>query len=371
MVARLLLLAALGLILAGPARAGAELRSGKDVRLILPLAGDLVAAGRSVSLDASVDGDVAAAGLDLRVTAPVSGDAMLAAIDMTLKAPIAGDLLAAALNLEISGRVAGDATLTGAEIRLTRGAHVAGDLAASGSEITLEGDVEGDATLSGDSVTVAGAIAGDLDVTATMLDLRPGTRILGDLRHTGPQPVEVPHGVSVGGTVRYHHRAAAGDGPTIAGAVGRGLALFLLGMGTLWLLPGPVTRAGLDMRRHPLRHLLLGAAILLLSPPLAALLMVSIIGIPLGMLLLGLYLLAIPVGIAVTGMGLAMAMRRGPTRTDAAALLRRYALAVVGLTLLSLAPAAGWAVVILAAALGLGALADDLLRGRRRGLAAG
>ena len=374
MLARFPIIAAAILALTGPALAGADFRSGQDVRLVAPLSDDLVAAGHSVAVDAPVDGDVIAAGLELRITAPVGGDALVAGFDLSVKGPVAGDLAAAAFDLSIHSDIAGDALLTGAEVQVRPGAHVAGDLTASGSEVTLSGRVDGDTILRGDHVIVEGTVAGDLDVTANVLELKPGASVLGDLRHTGPVAVEVPEGVSVGGTVRYHHENALEEGPTILGTLGKAVALFLLGVGVLWLLPGPVTRAADGLRRHPLRHFLLGAAILMLSPPLLGLLMVSVVGIPLGLLLIGLWLFCLPLGLAISGFGLALSIRRGATvrpGTEAGMLMRRYAMAVLALALLSLLPLAGWGLLAMAAALGLGALTDTLFRGRRGRLAAG
>ncbi|OYQ32618.1 hypothetical protein CHU95_17735 [Niveispirillum lacus] len=372
MFARLLCIAAVLLSLSGmPAHA--DILSGDDVRVMAPAADDLVAAGHSVAVDAPVDGDVVAAGLELRITAPVSGDALLAGFSLSVKGPVAGDLAAAAFELSLHSDIAGDVLLTGVEVNLRPEARVAGDLTIRGSDLSVAGQVDGDAVLRGDHVSVQGRIAGDLEVTASRLELKPGTQILGDLRHTGPMPVAVPEGVIIAGTVQYHPDVVLDGGPTFLGTTGKAVALFLLGVGVLWLLPGPVTRAADGIRRHPLRHFLLGAALLLLSPPLLALLMVSVVGIPLGLLLLVLWLFCLPLGLAVAGFGLALGLRRGPPRPGAEAgmLIRHYALTVVVLVLLSLLPLAGWAVLAIAAALGLGALADTLVRGRRGGLAVG
>lgn len=374
MFARTLIQATLLLTLCGPAWAGAELQTGAEIRLIAPVTDDLVAAGRSVSVDAPVAGDVVAAGLDLRITAPISGDALLAGFDVAVKGAIEGDLAAIGFDLSLLSDVAGDALLNAAELTIGPTAHIAGDLVANGGEVTLSGQVGGDAHLTGDRVIVAGQVAGDLEVTSGMLELRPGAAIQGDLRHNGPMAVEVPAGVEIGGTVRHHFQSAPEGGPTILGSLGKALALFLLGVALLWLLPGPVLRAADTMPRHPLRHLLLGGAILLLSPILLGLLMVSVIGIPLGVLMLGLWLLALPVGIVITAFALAVNIRRrelGREREAAAPLLRRYALAALIMAALPLVPVAGLCALTLIAAIGIGALAENLRHGRRGGLAAG
>lgn len=374
MFARVLIHPTLLLTLCGPAWAGAELQTGGEIRLIAPVSDGLVAAGCSVSVDAPVAGDVVAAGLDLRTTAPISGDALLAGFDLALKGPVGGDLAAIGFDLSLLSDVAGDAFLNAGELTIDPTARIAGDLVADGGEVTLSGQVEGDAHLTGDRVIVAGRVGGDLEVTSGMLELRPGATILGDLRHNGPMAVEVPAGVEIGGTVRHHYQSAPDDGPTILGSLGKALALFLLGVALLWLLPGPVLRAADAMPRHPLRHLLLGGAILLLSPVLLGLLMISVIGIPLGVLMLGLWLLALPVGIVVTGFAVAVKVRQrglGMEREAAAALLRRYAVAAVVMAALPLVPIAGLFALTLMAAMGVGALAENLRHGRRGGLAVG
>lgn len=372
MLTRFLLIVPFLLALSTPAQGGAIFKSGNDIRVDQPLDEDLIAAGHGLTISAAIDGDIIAAALNMRIDAPVTGDTVLAALELDMTAPVAGDLLAVGYDINLAGMVAGDARLSGAEMKLTRTARVGGDLVASGGEILLEGDVAGDVQLSGDHVVVAGTISGDLDVDSGHLELLPGARIMGDVRHTGPTAMEVPAGVTVSGTMRFHHRAETGEGPTLSGTLGRALALFLPGLAVLWLWPAQVARARLEMGRRAGRHLAVGLALLIMAPPTILLLMVSLVGIPVGLLLLGLYLLAIPVGLAFAGLALADGLRRGPPVVpfDAAGLLRRYAVVALLAALLSLLPVAGPIILTLAAALGLGTLAAGLMGRRRSGLTA-
>lgn len=372
MFPRLFLLVPLLLALSAPAQGGAIFRSGNDIRVDQPLDQELIAAGHGLTVSAAIDGDIIAAALTMRIDGPASGDAVLAALELDVTASIAGDLLAVGYDLNVQGAVAGDARLSGAEVRLTRGARVGGDLVASGGEILVEGDVAGDVQLAGDHVVVAGSISGDLDVDSGHLELLPGARIIGDIRYTGPTAMEVPAGVTVSGTMRFHHRAETVEGPTLPGTLGRAVALFLPGLAVLWLWPAQVVRARLEMGRRPGRHLVAGLALLILAPPVILLLMVSLVGIPVGLLLLGLYLLAVPMGLAFAGLTLADGLRRGPPSTpfDAAGLLRRYALVALLAALLSLLPVVGPIILTLGAALGLGTLAAGLMGRRRADLAA-
>lgn len=371
MLTRHFLIVPLLLALSAPAQAGAIFQSGNDVRVDKPLDDDLIAAGHGLTVSAAIDGDIIAAALNMRIDGPATGDAVLAALELDVTAPVAGDLLAVGYDINLAGTVAGDARLSGSEVRLARTSRVGGDLVISGGEIQLDGNVAGDVQLSGDHVVVTGTIAGDLEVDSENLELLPGARILGDVRHTGPTAMEVPAGVSVSGTMRFHHRAETAAGPTVPGTLGRALALFLPGLAVLWLWPAQLMRARQEMGRRAGLHLAAGLALLILAPPAILLLMISLVGIPVGMLLLGLYLLAAPMGLAFMGLVLADWLRRGPPSVpfDAAGLLRRYALVALVAALLSLLPVAGPIILILAAALGLGTLAAGLAGRRRAGLA--
>lgn len=363
------LLALICLWLTGQTGQAAEFRNGEDVRVTSPVSDNLFAAGSKLTIAAPVDGDVIAAGFNLDLKAPVSGDAILAGFDLRVAAPVAGDLLAVAADLDIKSSISGDARVTGAEVRLSRGATISGDFSASGGEITLEGDVAGNAQLAAEKVVIAGSIAGNLDVAAVELELLPGARITGSIRHTGPRSVPVPDGVDVGGTVEFRAKEDLDtDGPGVMTLLGTMAALFILGLAVLWLFPALVAGSSAAIRRNPLGRVLVGLGLLLVVPPLAILLMFSVIGLPLGLLLGGLYLLAFPLGLAVAALGLAES-RQGRNGRDGppARVLGRFALVTLALALVSLVPYLGAVGLLLAVALGLGAMAGAVLNARRAG----
>lgn len=366
---RLFPLFGLTLLLLSPCSGmAADFRNGEDIHITTPVEDSLFAAGSKVTVAAPIDGDLIAAGFDLDLKAPVSGDAIMAGFDLRLMAPVGGDLLAVAADLDINSMISGDARVTGAEVKLGKGAAIGGDFTASGGEISLEGRVAGNAQLAAEKVTISGTIAGNLDVAAVELDLRPGARIMGSIRHTGPKSIPVPDGVDVGGTVEFRSQETVGtDGASLTTLLGTMAALFILGLAVLWLFPTLVMRSSTAIRSNPLRRMLNGFALMLAVPPLAILLMFSVIGLPLGLLLGGLYLLAFPLGLALAALGLAES-RQGRTPADGAPLrvLGRFALVTLALALVSLVPYVGALGLLAAVALGLGATASAVLDARRR-----
>jgi cytoskeletal protein CcmA (bactofilin family) len=345
----------------------AEFRNGEDVHITTPVDDSLFAAGSKLVVAAPVDGDLIGAGFDLDLKAPVSGDAILAGFNLRLMAPVGGDLLAVAADLDINGMIGGDARVTAAEVKMGRAATIGGDFTASGGEINLEGRVAGNAQLAAEKVTISGTIAGNLDVAAVELDLRPGARVMGNIRHTGPQSVPVPDGVSVGGTVEFRSQETVGtEGASLTTLLGTMAALFILGLAVLWLFPTLVMRSSAAIRNNPLGRMLVGFGLMLAVPPLAILLMFSVIGLPLGLFLGGLYLLAFPLGLALAALGLAES-RKGRGRQEGAPMrvLGRFALVTLALALVALIPYAGVVGLLAAVALGLGAMAAAVLEARR------
>ena len=338
----------------------AEFQAGEQVRIQRPVTGGLFAAGKQVVVMAPVDGDLFAAGFDLRIPGPVSGDALLTGFTIDLSAPIGGDLLILAGRATLNGPVSGDVQVSGATITLSPSSRIGGDFSASGTQVILDGVIAGDAKLIGEKVTLAGTITGNVDVTADELLLLPGTRIIGNLRHSGPAPVTVPDGASVTGTVRYREDGASGDGWLVS-VVGRALALFVTGLAARWLFPDLLAGVSAAVRARPLRHALGGIAVMVVTPLVVLLLAVSMVGIPLGMLIGGLYLLAYPLGLALAAfaMGDVWVRRGGDTVRGR---LARFGGATLVLALLSLVPWIGWLILGGLTALGIGALATALVR---------
>ncbi|WP_114394386.1 bactofilin family protein [Oleisolibacter albus] len=362
-----LILLALGL--SGPA-AAADFRSGQTVTVTDPVSQTLFAAGQAVTLRSPVAGDLFSAGFELSAENAVGGDAMLAGYHLRIPASIGGDLLAVGMEIGITGRIGGDARATGTTVTLAPAGIIAGDFAASGGEVVLSGHVAGDAQIAAERVVVSGRIDGTLDVAAVELVLEPGARVGGDIRHAGPAPVDVPAGVTVGGTVQYREDdGEEWDSPGLSGTVGRVLALVLLGAGVAWAAPGLIRATNAEIGANWAKALCVGLIGLVGLPVAILLLCLTVIGIPLALLLLGLYLLALPLGTAVAGFGLAeWAGRRRPPRSG---LLLRFAFFALLLTLVSMLPLVGGIATMLVIALGLGALLLRLSGSRRQAVLAG
>lgn len=240
----------------------------------------------------------------------------------------------------------------------------AGDVVVAHGDVTVAagGKITGDLVVASGKVRILGSVKGDAVSIADRAVLGPRAHVGGDLLYADKKPT-VPSGATVDGDVkRVNIDKATGGLGLAAGAaiwVAFGVSAFLLGLLLLWLFP----RAGERVFEAGSRT---GAAIgfgllaFFLLPILGFVLLVTIIGLPLGVLLL---LALMPIyAIAYTASAWALGRRiLGPDRNRILAFLA----GLVILRVLALIPVLGGLVWFAATVFGLGMLIVAAGRARR------
>ncbi len=225
---------------------------------------------------------------------------------------------------------------------------------------TIAGDVRTLVVIEGSAV-LEGAQAGTIWAIRSDVELGPGTVVTGDVR-TLDSPVQLVGDAAVQGEVSDIQASLFAIGAVLAPA----FLLFWLGMGLATIIAG-LLLAGLASRqvrmteqvisREPALAFLGGLLGIVVFPVAAVLLMVTIVGAPLGLgVLFGLWPLLAYVGYLVAGIWIGEWLL---TRSEAPqARERPYLAAVIGLVLLQLTglvPVVG-IVTAIASLLGFGAV---------------
>ena len=336
----------------GEVREGDLYATAEVVRIDGRLAGDLLALAQRVLVDGTVDGDVFAAGRAIDVRGPVGDAARVAGDQLTVSSTIDGDLVAA-----------------GNRLQLFEDAVVRGRLLAAGSIVEVEGTVEEDLRVAAGEIIVRGTVRGDARVMADRLELAPGARIEGDLDYRTRTPLSAEEAARVGGAVR--HQEPVHDEDADRSWVGRifrswfwgwqfGSAL-LVGLLAVALFPRVVQRLVTAIAAETTLGALLGFGAFLIVPIATVVVMLTLVGVPLGlivMLLFGaaLYLAKLPTAAWV---GAWLLARVG--RSDASP-YAGMAVGVLALYLLFAVPWLGGLGWLAATWLGFGAM---VLTGRR------
>ncbi len=218
--------------------------------------GTVFAAGESITInETGITGNLFIAGEKIRNDSPflVGGNILLAAKDAELGADIGRELWGAASSLVFSGKIAGDLRYYGAELELTDKAHVGGDLQAM---------VANDSSLQIDDSAV----------------------ILGERRVEA-----IPEEAHSHSTSDYYF-----------GRLMKLLAAFLFGLVMYWLFPSLRFASALG-GRELLGTSAWGAVTLITTPLLAILLMITLIGLPIGLAGLLLWIIAMYAAPIVAG----------------------------------------------------------------------
>lgn len=223
-------------------------------------------------------------------------------------------------------------------------------------DVTIRGEVSGDVVVFDGDITIRGSVAGDVVALSGLATLGRRGRVAGDLVYGDDTPVQAP-GSQVAGEVKKIDFADISVIAAIGIWVGVTISLLLLGLVLLLLAP----RAGEALvrtgRAKPLPSALVGLLAFFLLPAIAIAACITVIGLPLGIVLL---LLVLP--LYVFGY-LTAALVLGSLVLKKVRVLA-FVAGLVILQLLTLIPIAGGLVGFLAVFFGLGVLLLALLRAR-------
>jgi len=338
-------------------------RAGARVHAVASDHENLNAAGAIVSVRGTVRQDVRAAGAEVDVDASTGRDYWVAGAIVTVRGSATRHLYAAGARVSIDAKVGDKLSAAGARVLIGPQTEVSGPVRIAGAEVVFAGSASGGAEIYGDTVRIDGRIVGDVRVMARQITVGKGAVIDGNVRFESFNEPVIEEGAQITGKQTVTLPQPRGVGPeNIIGAIGA-LILFAVGAGFLLgliLLVGArgfVENSILAMRDAPLRSALIGLGVLILLPVLAAVLMVTIIGVPIGLLTLLAFPLLLFIGAVLAAFGLSDRLfnRVREPRSMGARLLYLIGGLLI-LVLLGLIPFVGFATWMLALMFGLGAL---------------
>lgn len=353
-------------LLAAATLAAAAHADGEHVAMAGEFADDVYLAGENVTVNANAGGDVIVAGGHVRISKRVGGDVAAAGGQVEIDAQVDDDVRAVGGQVRLDGQTAGDALAAGGSVRLAPQARVDGRAWFAGGSVEVAGVIAGELRAAGGEVILAGQVDGDARIYAKTLKVLPGARIGGRLDYYGPTAADIAPEAVIG-TLSYHPL----EGPAEEADSDRGFALmfyFLLGITgvALYLIfPHFALAAAAALGERPGASFGIGLAALLAIPPAIVLLLMTLVGLLLGLLLLGFYALLVLAGfltgLLFLGDRLLRLLRHGGQIRHSKRLLSLIA-AVLIVWLAGFVPVAGGLAVILLLVLGTGAVLRQVWR---------
>lgn len=287
------LTALIGLVFIVPALAfGAEVRVGGQPSFLAEteLADDLYMAGGSVTSAGSVKGDLVSTGGNVLVSGAVASDVMAAGGTITILGAVGDDLRIAGGTITIQSAIADDALIAGGQITLA-GTGIGGDAIIGGGSVRIDAPVGGNVKIGGGEVYLNASIAGNVEIHADKITLGPRAHIQGNFTYSSGKEATIEDGAVVVGQTTFEERARGGR--AAAAGLLASLSIALLVKFVAMFLSALVVALVFKRYAHevvrraygqPWRFLGWGVVFMILTPVLSIALLCTLIGLPLGII---------------------------------------------------------------------------------------
>jgi hypothetical protein len=353
---------------------------GNNVIISRPVYEDLYIAGGNIIINASIHGDLIIAGGTVIINDSVMNDILLAGGNVTFNGFVGDDIRCAGGNIHISKNVAGDLVIAGGEVTVDKGVSIGG-LIIAGGDITVDGNVTGDVRgaagnlflngnigkdidCRGGKITVNGAVGGKSILAARNIIIGNNAVFNNDVRYWNKQgSLDFKQSLKTGkATYDPSLRIQTGQWYYLGAATVLGL-LWYLGMALLmilivqYLFSATMKKAANTVFNDALKSLGFGFLFFVALPVTAIIALVTIIGVPVGLLLIFGYVALIMLATVITSV---VAANWFNNRNNYKWSYWRMAFAAFGifilLKLVSLAPFAGWLIMIILVCMAFGSI---------------
>ncbi|RJQ29030.1 hypothetical protein C4565_02775 [Candidatus Parcubacteria bacterium] len=340
----------------------AEFRAGQQSSLTPQekIAENLYMVGGTVTSAGAAEKDVLIAGGTVLVSGPIAEDLSVVGGNITILSQVSGDVRVGGGNITISGDIGGDVLIGGGQIILAS-KSIGGDVAMAGGTVRIDSQVKGNVKIAGGEIYINAPIDGNVNIKAEKLTLGSGADIKGNLVYEAMKPASMESGAKVQGKTTFTEIKNKAKKSGVVGFLTFALfAKFLMLLVTALLV-------GLIFRKYskelveqavsnPLKELGRGIITIIVLPVLSIILLVTIIGIPLGILGLLSFIMLFIYGGIVTPIFLGSLVYKWISKKSEYTInWKTILLGVIIYLLLGLIPFLGWIAICVSVLITLGA----------------
>ncbi len=324
----------------------------------------LFAGGNTIDIAGTVNGDVYCGGQNVTISGTVKGDVICAGQTVNVSGKIEGNARLAGQSVIISGTIDGSATVATQTLTLEKNGNIQRDLVGGTQSATLSGVIGRDLAVGASSVTINGQVGRNVTGEIETLALGSTGRIGGDLRYISDTSPVVSSGGQVAGTVtrtvleRPQSKASASSfAVTIWSLVYVFIAMLVVALVLVLLVPTVFQRLSSIALSSPGRVVLTGLVGVIVVPTLIVLLFISTIGLPLGILALLIWCVAVMLSGPFVGYTVGRLILKNQKRPILIMLMGTSVLLIIYFI-----PILGFFAVIAAYVFGTGMLLDEAIR---------
>ncbi|GEM_PF-1231595 len=164
---------------------------------------DIFLVGNTIRFQSQVTGDLIGGCQELVFSGICEGNINWASRKLTINGPVNGSIRGLAQYIDINAPVGRNLMAMGQTITIGPATYITRDATLLGEEILFEGTVGNYMRVGGDKVTIAGKFGGDLKIEANRIEIEPVTIIEGDLIYESPYEVKIEESVIIKGEIRW------------------------------------------------------------------------------------------------------------------------------------------------------------------------
>ncbi|MCR4333713.1 MAG: hypothetical protein NUV60_01670 [Patescibacteria group bacterium] len=271
----------------------AEFRTGEQPAVLASenIAGDVYLFGPSVTSAGTVAGDLVAGGGNVTISGNVGIDVAAGGGNVTISGNVGDDARVGGGNVVILGKVGGDVIVGGGQVNIG-GAGVGGDVLMGAGTVRIDAPIAGSLKVGGGSIYINAPITGAVTIfKANKVTLGPSAIIYGDLSYEAKGELTKEDGAEVRGEVKYTplvKKQAVSPGLIFgiisAWVIGKFLVILVCALIVGLLLRRYTTEVVTRATARPLVELGRGFLVLVALPIVSVVLMITVLGIPFGIL---------------------------------------------------------------------------------------
>lgn len=332
--------------------------------------GNIYAGGTSITINGTINGDFIAAGSTLTLNGILQDDVIVAGGNVTVSGTLNDDFRAAAGTIIVTGTIEGDVNVAGGTVTIAENATINGDVTVASGQLIHEGTINGNLGLSAGEVRITGTVNKNVEGRVETLEVTSTAIIGGLLQYEGPNQATISSDASIGGETVFTQKSSDRFGKYF-GTIGLTIAAFFANLvGTLIVALVLVTlfaafsqKVTATANDNFWKAFLIGLLVLIVMPVLGVLLFVTLLGIPLAVMVLIIYMMLIMIGTIYAGiLAGSYLMKLFKKEKAMRANWQAALLGVIVLQAVMLVPFVGWLIALIFLFAGLGAFSTTLFR---------
>lgn len=305
---------------------------------------DVYVSGSNVTVSAPVLGELFAAGDKVTVSQKPSRSVFAAGNTVTLSSGSGYNVFAAGNEVTIKGEIAHDVFVVGNRIIIDPSTVINGTLHIAGNDLTIAGQIKGNVEASGSTITSNAVVGGNFKGDMGNLTFTGGS-IGGNLDYKSPADAKGLSTVTVAGTTTRSDQDYNASGMTYSDWLWAGLATLVTGLALIFLMPRKLEDEMTTITSQWRKSFGWGFLTLIVTPIVAALLIATMIGMPLGFVLIAAYAIALYVagviGQILVGSWLLKRFKNAPIKTHKQHLIWSLIVGIVVVSLITTIPLLG------------------------------